>query len=194
MCQRRRGRFCIQLLEGGAMRERLVRKGFARCVVTLGLGLAVGLVQGCRKHAAPAPVQPAVRSVPHVEPDFSGGALPVEDVDPSAPPRVNRRVRRQPQVQPVPVHGSDDQTAAIAAAQREKDARLLQEQQVASQKQQEELNRQVQQNLKVQQELQSEPRIQEAPEVPLPTLQQPRIQDNPVPPPPTVPGQPTPPQ
>ena len=171
------------------MRERL-----AKSVVALGLGLAVVLAQGCKKQAAPAPVQPVVRSVPQVQPDFSGGAFPIEDVETRAAPRVNRSVRRQPQVQPVPVQGSGDQTAAIAAAQREKDARLLQEQQVASQKQQEELNRQVQQNMKMQQELQSEPRIQEAPEAPLPTLQQPRIQDNPVPPAPTVPVQPTQPQ
>jgi len=73
--------------------------------------------------------------------------------------------------------------AALEAAQRQKDAVLLQSQQAASQRQQQELNGVVQKSYKLQQAQQAEPRIQEAPEVPinqpLPGFPNQRIQDNP---------------
>jgi hypothetical protein len=122
--------------------------------------------QGCKKHAAPAPVQPVVRSVPVVQPDFSAGSLPVEDVDAGAIPKVDRAARRRQQVQPVQAQDGNGQAAA-AAAQRQRDAILLQQQQAASQRQQEELNRDIEENLKTQREMQAEPRIQDVPEVPV---------------------------
>jgi hypothetical protein len=187
-------------LRVGPMRER-----FAKCFVAVGLGLAMVVAQGCKRKAALP--QPAAFSVPRVPTDFVVGALPFESDDVSATPKVARVARQQP-VQLIQVQGTNDQDAAIAAeAQRRQDATLLQEQQAASTKQQQELDRQVQQNLKMEQEVQEEPRIQEAPEMPLPTFQQgpfpsfqptqepPRIQDNPgspaqmvpVPPPPPSP-------
>jgi hypothetical protein len=78
---------------------------------------------------------------------------------------------------------------ALAEAQRQRDASLLQGQQAASQRQQQELNGVVQRSLKIQQDQQAEPRIQDAPEVPItqqpvPGQEAPRIQDNPNVPPP----------
>jgi hypothetical protein len=166
-----------------------MRASFAKCFVGVGLGLAMVVAQGCKRKAAP--MQPVVVKVPRVPTDFVVGALPFENGDVVAPPKVDRVARRQPPVQLVPVQGTDDQDAALAVeVQRHKDETLLQEQQAASTKQQQELDREVQQNLKIQREVQEEPRIQEAPEMPLPSFQEPaRIQDNPPPPPPPPPPQ-----
>jgi hypothetical protein len=138
-----------------------MRETVARCVFAIGTGLALMAAQGCKRHAASAPVQPVVRSVPRVQPDFPVGPLPVEDVDTGATPRGDR-TRRQ-QVQPVQVQSVEGQAAAAAALQRQQDAVLLQQQQAASQRQQEELNRDIEETVKAQQEMQAEPRIQDAP-------------------------------
>ena len=140
-----------------------MRESVARCVVAMGAGLALMVAQGCRKQAAPAPVQPVVRSVPRVQPDFPVESLPVENVDAGAIPKVDRTPRRRQQVQPVQAPPSTDAQVAAAAAQRQRDATLLQQQQAASQRQQQELNRDIEVNLKTQQEMQAEPRIQDNP-------------------------------
>jgi hypothetical protein len=143
-----------------------MRETVARCVVAMGVGFALMVAQGCKKQAAPAPVQPVVRSAAQMQPDFAVGPLPVEDVDPGAIPRVDRTARRRPYVQPVQVQSADAQ-AAVAAAQRRQDARLLQQQQADSQRQQQELDQDIEENLKTQQEMEAEPRIQDIPEAPL---------------------------
>lgn len=145
-----------------------MRETVARCVVVMGVGLALMAAQGCKKHAAPAQVQPVVRSVLRVPPDFPVGPLPVEEVDAGPTPRGDR-TRRQ-QVQPVQVQSVEGQ-ASTAALQRQRDAVLLQQQQAASQRQQEELNRDIEETVKTQQEMQAEPRIQDAPEA-IPTQPQ----------------------
>lgn len=150
--------------EVSAMRETV-----ARCVVAMGVGFALMVAQGCKKQAAPAPVQPVVRAA-QMQPDFAVGPLPVEDVDPGAIPRVDRTARRRQYVQPVQVQvQSADAQAAVAAAQRRQDARLLQQQQADSQRQQQELDQDIEENLKTQQEMEAEPRIQDIPEAPLTT-------------------------
>jgi len=153
-----------------------MRETVARCVVVMGAGFALMVAQGCKKQAAPAPVQPVVRSAAQLQPDFAVGPLPVEDVDPGAMPRMDRAARRRQYVQPVQVQSADAQAAAVAAAERRQDARLLQQQQAASQRQQQELDQDIEENLKTQQEMEAEPRIQDIPEAPLMT-----------PPPPTQP-------
>jgi hypothetical protein len=148
----------------------------ARCVVVMGTGLALLVAQGCKKQgAAPAPVQPVVRSAQRMQPDFPVGPLPVEDVDQGATPRVDRTVRRRQPVQPVqPVQAqnTDAQAAAIAMVQRRQDARLLQQQQAASQRQQQELNQEIEEDMRTQQEMEAEPRIQDTPGTPLQTQPQ----------------------
>jgi len=153
-----------------------MRDAFARCVVAIGAGFAVlvGLMaaQGCKKQAAPVAVQQAVRSVARVQPNFSFGSLPVEDVDTRVTPRVDRGPRRQQQVQsvqvqpvqegPVPVQSVDAQAAA-AEEQRQQDEMLLEQQQAESDRQQEELNRDIEETLRMQEEVQAEPRIQDNP-------------------------------
>jgi hypothetical protein len=151
-----------------------MRETVARCVVAMGAGFALIVAQGCKKQAAPAPMQPVVSSAAQVQPDFAVGPLPVEDVDPVAIPRADRTARRRPYVQPVQAHSADAQATAVAAAQRRQDARLLQQQQAASQRQQQELDQDIEQNLKTQQEMEAEPRIQDIPEAPLMTPTQPQ--------------------
>jgi hypothetical protein len=159
-----------------------MRKTFAMWTLMASLGLAVVLVQGCKRSNAPAPTHPVVRVSPPVKtvPDFSMDPSPDEKADTSAAShqRARRRVQAPPQqVQPT------EAPADLLAAQKRQDASLLQQQQSASQKQQEELNRQVEQSLKVRQQMQAEPRIQEAPEEPITQPASPeRIQD-------VVPGQ-----
>ncbi len=80
--------------------------------------------------------------------------------------RVDRATPQQ-QVQPIPVQPADAQSAAVAETQRQQDARLFEEQEAASERQQEELNLDIERNLKTQEEMQAEPRIQDVPEVPL---------------------------
>jgi hypothetical protein len=143
-------------------------------------GLASMMAQGCRKQAAaPASVEPAVRSVARVQPDFPLGSLLVEDVDAGVTPRIDRGLRQWQQVQPAPVQRVqvqpmqeqvrrvDVQNEAVAAAQRLEDARLLEQQQAASERQQEELDQEIEQELKTQQEMEAEPRIREIPEIPM---------------------------
>jgi hypothetical protein len=86
-----------------------------------------------------------------------------------ATPRVDRAALERPQVQPVQaqVRHVDVQNEAVAAAQRLEDARLLQQQEAASQRQQEELDQEIEQELKTQQEMEAEPRIREIPEIPM---------------------------
>ncbi len=139
-----------------------MREAFAKCAVVLGVGLAALAVQGCKKKAAPAPVQPVVRSVPQVQREFPVGPLPVEHVDTGASRRADQARRRAVEVQPEQVQDAGAQAEAIAAAQRRQDAALLQQQQEASQKQQQELDQEIQQTVKRQQEVQGEPRIQDA--------------------------------
>jgi hypothetical protein len=140
-----------------------MREAFAKCAVILGVGLAAIAVQGCKKKAAPAPVQPVVRSVPQVQRDFPVGPLPVERVDTGASRRADQAWRRRVELQPEPVQDAGAQAEAIAAAQRRQDAALLQQQQAASQKQQQELDQEIQQTVKRQQEVQEEPRITDVP-------------------------------
>jgi hypothetical protein len=150
-----------------------MQKAFAKCVVAMGAGLALMVAQGCRKQAAvSAPVQPVVRSVPRVQPDFAVGPLPVEDVDQGATPRMVRTARPRQQVQPVQAQNMDAEAAAIAVVQRRQDARLLQQQQAASQRQQQELNQEIEEDMRTQQEMEAEPRIQDTPGAPLPTQPQ----------------------
>ena len=148
----------------------VMRKTVAKCVLAMGAGLAVMAAQGCKKQAAPAPVQQVVSSSsgPQVQPDFPLGPLPVEDVDPGAKPRVDRTTLLRPQVQPVqvPVQRADAQAAAVAEAQRRQDARLLQQQEAASERQQEELDREIDQDMRMREEMEAEPRIQDIPELP----------------------------
>jgi len=141
-----------------------MRKTVARSVVTISIGVTLMAVQGCKKHAAPAPVQPVVvSSAPGVQPDFPIGSLPVEDIDTGAKPRVERAARQRYQAQPVQAESTDAQASAALAAQRRQDERLFQQQEAASQRQQEELNRDIEENVKMQQEMQAEPRIQDTP-------------------------------
>ena len=145
-----------------------MRQVVGRCVVLVSAGLALMVAQGCKKQAAPAPVQQVVASVPRVRPDFALGPLPVEDIDAGVMPRVDRTAPRPPQVQPVqaPVQQADTQ-AAVAEGQRLQDAMLLEQQQAASQRQQEELDQEIEQDVRAQQEMEAEPRIQDVPELPL---------------------------
>jgi hypothetical protein len=145
-----------------------MRVTFAKWVVAMGVGLAAMAmtVQGCRKQAAPAPVQPVVRRVPRVQPDFPVGSLPVENIDAGMMPRRDQGARRRQPVQASEAGGADRQAAdaqatGIAAAERGQDARLLQQQQAASEAQQKELNQEIEQRTKAQQAVQAEPRIQD---------------------------------
>jgi hypothetical protein len=152
-----------------------MQRTFASSVVPIGAGFALGAVfaltvaQVYKKPSAPAPMQPVVRSLPRAQPDFALGPLPVADVDEPVAPRVARVALPQPQVQPVQVEAphADVENEAFAAAQRVEDASLLQQQQAASERQQEELNQQIEQEMQRQQEVQAEPRIQGIPEIPM---------------------------
>jgi hypothetical protein len=150
---------------------------FAKSVVAMGAGFALMIAQGCKKQA-PTAVQPVVSSVRQVRPDFALGPLPVEDIDAGPMPRVDRTAHRQPQlvpvqVQPVQVERPDVQAAAIAEVQRQQDARLLQQQEAASERQQDELDQEIEQDLRTQQEMEAEPRIQEIPELSEPAPMEP---------------------
>jgi hypothetical protein len=155
-------------------------KTVAGCVVAMSAGLALIVAQGCKRQAAPAAMLPVVSSsVPRVQPNFALGPLPVEDVDPDAMSRVDRTAGRRPpqvqqaQVQPVQVQRADVQAAAVAEAERRQDARLLEQQEAASERQQEELDQEIEQDLKTQQEMEAEPRIQDIPELPEPAPMEP---------------------
>jgi hypothetical protein len=159
-------------------------KTFARLFPAVVVGLVVVGSQGCKRHVAPTPSQPVVRVSPAVNtvPDFDDGPLPVESTDAAAGSSRRQRVPRQIQVQPVPMQSTDSQTISDAE-QRRRDAQLLQDQQAASQRQQEELNQEIKQNLERQQRDDSVPRIQEVPETPITQPEQPeQIHDDPRPP------------
>jgi hypothetical protein len=159
-----------------------MREMLARCVMVTGLGVAALLTQGCKQKVAPAPVQPVVQRVPHAPspPDFDA-PLPAEDPETSqAAVHRQRRAVLQPVQPPAPVVRFDAEAAG--AAQRRQDARLLQQQEAASQAQQKELNQVVDRSVKAQQQMEAEPRIQDAPTggfAPVP--EGPRIQDAPGP-------------
>ena len=147
-----------------------MRRMFTISVVAMVAGFALIAAQGFRKQSAPAPVQPVVRSLPRVQPEFALGPLPVEEEERVATPRVERAALERPQVEPVQVQAqqrADSQNEAVAAAQRLEDARLLQQQEAASQRQQEELDQEIEQDMKAQQEMEAEPRIQDIPEIPM---------------------------
>ncbi|HTC75797.1 MAG TPA: hypothetical protein VK684_09490 [Edaphobacter sp.] len=143
-----------------------MRGSVAKWIVAMGAGVALIAAQGCRKQPAAASVQPAALSLPRVQLDFPVGPLPVEDVDTGARPRVDHAAPPL-QVQPVQVQRADVQNEAVVDGQRVQDTRLLQEQETASERQQEELNRDIERDVKTRDEMQAEPRIQEIPEVPL---------------------------
>ena len=167
-------------------------KTFARLFPAVVVGLVVVGSQGCKRHVAPTPSQPVVRVSPAVNtvPDFDDGPPPVESTGLAVASNRKRSVSRQIEVQPAQVQPED--TGAISAAeQRMADAKLLQEQQTASQRQQDELNRQVEENIERQRQDDSVPRIQEAPEIPITQPEDPeRIHDDPKPPAETPPGTP----
>jgi hypothetical protein len=128
-----------------------MRETVARCVVALGAGFALLVAQGREKQTAA--MQPGVRTVSQVRPDFALGSLPVEDVDAGVAPKRAARPRYQAQAQ-----STDAQEA-----QRRRDERLLERQEAESQRQQEELNRDIEETMKMRQEVQAEPRIHDNP-------------------------------
>ena len=156
-------------------------QGLAKGAGLAAVGLALIAGQGCKKKQAPAAVQPVVRTVPRAaQPDFPDDPPPLPVIaDKGTHHSVRRAVAPAVVPPPRPVIDPD----ALAEAQRQRDAVLLQRQQAASQRQQQELNGVVERSAKIRQAQQDEPRIQEAPESPidrpLPGVPGQRIQDNP---------------
>ena len=142
-----------------------MRGAIANWVVAIGAGLALIAAEGCRKQPVSAAVQPAALTLPQVKLDFAVGPLPVEQVDSVTARRVEHAAPQQ--AEPVLVQRVDVQPEAIAEAQRIQDARLFEEQEAASERQQQELDQQIDRDVKAQEQMQSEPRIQEVPEMPL---------------------------
>lgn len=140
-----------------------MREIVAKCVVLLGVGFFGLAVEGCEETAAPVAAQPVVRSLPlkMMRPDFTVAPLPVEKMDSTA--TLNQAVTMTPQVQPVQVQRTEEQSASIEALQREQDAKLLQQQEAESQRQQQELDQEIEHNLQVQQQIESRPWVQDAP-------------------------------
>lgn len=128
-------------------------------VVVVGLAtmLSIGFA-GCRQKSSPPVVQQPVAS-PHVRVPRYVDPMPVEEEDIPAPSHPHRHAAPAPVIHVVPVENTD----ADEAAQRAQDARLLQQQQAASQHQQEDVNQTVQQSIKQTLQMQQEPRIQSAP-------------------------------
>lgn len=143
-----------------------MRGAIASWAVAMGAGLALIAAEGCRKQPVSAAVQPAALTLPQVKLNFAAGPLPVEEVESVAARRVEPAAPPQ-QAEPVLMQRVDVQPEAVAEAQRLQDARLFEEQEVASERQQEELNQEVGRDVKAQEEMQSETRIQEVPEMPL---------------------------
>lgn len=141
----------------------------AKWTVAIGAGCALMVAQGCRRRTAAAPVQQVVQHVVRAQPDFPVGPLPVEDVDSGTVPKVEREapISRPAEPVQVQVQPAEVQAGALAEAERQQDARLLEEQQAASDRQQQELNQEIDENLRTQEEIQAEPRIQEIPEMPI---------------------------
>jgi hypothetical protein len=134
--------------------------------VALVAGSALIAAKEYRKQPASAPVQPVALSLPQVRLNFPVGPLPVEDVDVGVMQRVDRAEPRQ-QVEQEQAQRDAPPEAIAADAQRVQDAKLLEEQEAASERQQEELNRDIERDVKTQEEMQAEPRIQGVPEVPV---------------------------
>ena len=157
------------------MRKVIIKLTYIAIIEAAGLLL----MQGCKRHSAPTPAQPVVRSAPKVKLPDVPGPLPVENTAP-APERPTRRLRTvQPQRQPAEVPA-----VPTEVIQQRRDARLLRQQQAASQAQQRELNQQVEQETQQRRQIQDEPRIQDAPEPPGSSglgPDAPRIQDAPGP-------------
>jgi hypothetical protein len=154
---------------------------FRQGVGLAAVGVALMVGQGCKKKQAPAVVQPVVRASPRPAPvDFPDD--PPEPLKLDQP--VHHAARRAAPSPVVPASRPVVDPNAAAEAQRQRDATLLQRQEAASQRQQQELNGVVQRSYKLQQQQQAEPRIQDLPEVPItqpivPGQEPPRIQDNP---------------
>jgi hypothetical protein len=156
-------------------------QGLAKGAGVVAVGLALILGQGCKKKQAPAAVQPVVRTVPRAaQPDFPDDPPPVPVI---ADKGIHHPVHRMAAPPVAPARPSAVDAEGLAEAQRQRDASLLQRQQAASQRQQQELNGVVERSAKIRQAQQDEPRIQEAPESPidrpLPGVPGQRIQDNP---------------
>jgi hypothetical protein len=156
-------------------------QGLAKGASLAAVGLVLIAGQGCKKKQAAAPVQPVVRTVPRAaQPDFPDDPPPEPIVADRGSHHAVRRAA-PPVLAPAPRPAVD--LEALAEAQRQRDASLLQRQQAASQRQQQELNGVVERSAKIRQAQQDEPRIQEAPEAPidrpLPGVPGQRIQDNP---------------
>ncbi|WP_353068593.1 hypothetical protein RBB75_15400 [Tunturibacter empetritectus] len=169
-------------------------QGFAKGAGLATVGLALMAGQGCKKKQAPAAVQPVVRTVPRAaQPGFPDDPPPVPVV---ADRGTHHPVRRAAAPALAPARPPAVDPNALAEAQRQRDASLLQRQQAASQRQQQELNGVVERSAKIRQAQQDEPRIQEAPEAPidrpLPGVPGQRIQDNPARMPEAEPEQPAP--
>jgi hypothetical protein len=143
-----------------------MRGAIAKSVVVLVAGLALIAAKEYRKQPASAPVQPVALSLPQVRLNFPVGPLPVEDVDVGAIQRIDRAEPRQ-QVEQEQTQRDAPPEAIAADAQRVQDAKLLEEQEASSERQQEELNRDIERDVKTQEEMQAEPRIQGVPEVPV---------------------------
>ncbi len=139
---------------------------WAKGVLTVGVGFALVLGQGCKRKAVPAPA-PTGGVVTHparrVIPSESGDLIVNQDPTPEASqPRHRVRVEM---LRPAGPTAEDAQEAAAQAEerQRQQDARLWQQQEAASQKAQQELNQEVDRSQKEQEQMQAEPRIQDAP-------------------------------
>lgn len=145
----------------------------------LGFGLTmIAGVSGCKRHSAPVPAQPVVRTLPPIKtrPDFPMGSVPPARIE-EGPSVGARQDLRRTVVPPSGPSAAETQTA-LAAAQRRQDAALLQQQQAASRRQQEELDHQIEQSVRAQQQMDAQPRIQEPPEKPMTQPSQPQgIQD-----------------
>ena len=147
------------------MRNRLVNVK-VKWILVAAVEAGIILIQGCKRHTAPAPAKQIVRSIPKVaQPDIPG-PLPVDNANqgPSLRRPPSKRHAQASQVQSLPTDVGE--AASAAAAQRRQDASLLQQQEAASHAQQQELNEEVQRDRKVQEQMQDEPRIQDAPEPP----------------------------
>jgi hypothetical protein len=160
--------------------------------MTIGVGLAAMFSQGCKRHAAPAPVQTERIARP-------SAPMPAPSVDlfTDTPPDMTQPRRRHRVEMPPPAPPAVDNQQAEAEAvarQKEQDARLEQQQEAASQKAQREIDQEVEQRQKQQEQMEEEPRIQDAPgpeqmglppglegQTSQPGQDEPRIQDAPGP-------------
>jgi hypothetical protein len=147
----------------------MMRRFWAKGVLTVGVGFAVVLGQGCKRRAvtAPAGTGGVRRPAPQVAPSHSGDLFPVDDsTEDTEQPQARRHRAVMPQAMPTAGDLELQRRQAAAQAeelQRQQDARLWQQQEAASQKAQHELDQEVERNMKAQQQVDAEPRIQDAP-------------------------------